>query len=180
VKRLLWIVGLPLLLAACGAPGGLYGSAPAASAAPSASTAPANTPSTTAPAATIAPTSAPATAAASVLATQNARLGTILTNPQGRTLYYFVPERGGNIVCSSSACTTYWPPSLSAGGNPTGSAGVTGQLGLVMRTGGGQQISYNNWPLYTFAGDSAAGQTNGQGVVGFGGKWLVATPGLQP
>jgi predicted lipoprotein with Yx(FWY)xxD motif len=180
VKRLLWIIGLPLFLAACGAPGGLYGSAPAASTAPSASTAPASTPSATAPAATVAPTSAPATAAASVIATQNARLGTILTNPQGRTLYYFLPERGGKIVCSSSACTTYWPPSLTAGGIPAGSAGVTGQLGLVMRASGAQQITYNTWPLYTFAGDSAAGQTNGQGVVGFGGKWLVVTPGLQP
>ena len=160
MKRLFWIVGLPLFLAACGAPGGLYGSVPA-----------------TSPAATSTP--APV-APASVVATQNPQLGTILANPQGRTLYYFIPERGGKIVCSSSACTTYWPPSLSAGGNPTGSAGVTGQLGLVMRSGGTQQITYDTWPLYTFAGDSAAGQTTGQGVVGFGGKWLVATPGLQP
>ncbi len=111
---------------------------------------------------------------------QNARLGTILANAQGRTLYYFVPERGGKIVCSSSACTTYWPPSLNPGGNPTGGAGVTGQLGLIARGGGAQQITYSTWPLYTFAGDSAAGQTSGQGVVGFGGKWLVATTGLQP
>jgi len=114
------------------------------------------------------------------MATQNARLGTILANAQGRTLYYFVPERGGKIVCSSSACTTYWPPSLNPGGSPTGGAGVTGQLGLIARGGGAQQITYNTWPLYTFAGDSAAGQTSGQGVVGFGGKWMVATPGLQP
>lgn len=169
MKRLLWIVGLPLFLAACGAPGGLYGSGPAAS--------PSATPS---PAATAAATPAPTAAApASVVATQNA-LGTILANPQGRTLYYFLPERGGKIVCSSGACTNYWPPSLNPGGNPTGGAGVTGQLGLIARAGGAQQITYDTWPLYTFAGDSAAGQTTGQGVVGFGGKWLVATPGLQP
>jgi len=176
MKRLLWIVGLPIFLAACGAPGGLYSAAPAPSstaAAPSAS-AVASTPTATA---TPAPT---AVAPASVVATQNMRLGTILANPQGRTLYYFLPERGGKIVCSSSACTTYWPPSITAGGNPTGGAGVTGQLGLIARAGGAQQITYNTWPLYTFAGDSAADQTNGQGVVGFGGKWLVATPGLQP
>jgi predicted lipoprotein with Yx(FWY)xxD motif len=175
MKRLLWIVGLPIFLAACGAPGGLYGSAPATSPAASAPAAAAS--ATTTPAAT--PTPAPV-APASVVATQNATLGTILANAQGRTLYYFLPERGGKIVCSSSACTTYWPPSISAGGNPSGSAGVTGQLGLVMRAGGAQQITYSAWPLYTFAGDSAAGQTSGQGVVGFGGKWLVATPGLQP
>jgi predicted lipoprotein with Yx(FWY)xxD motif len=175
MKRLLWIVGLPIFLAACGAPGGLYGSAPATS--PAASAPAASASATTTPAAT--PTAAPV-APASVVATQNATLGTILANAQGRTLYYFLPERGGKIVCSSSACTTYWPPSISAGGNPTGSAGVTGPLGLVMRAGGAQQITYSTWPLYTFAGDSAAGQTSGQGVVGFGGKWLVATPGLQP
>lgn len=175
MKRLLWIVGLPIFLAACGAPGGLYGSAPATSPAASAPAASASATPTTA----ATPTPAPV-APASVVATQNPQLGTILANPQGRTLYYFLPERGGKIVCSSSACTTYWPPSLVAGGNPTGSAGVTGQLGLVMRAGGAQQITYNTWPLYTFAGDAAAGQTSGQGVVGFGGKWLVATPGLQP
>ena len=88
------------------------------------------------------------------------------------------PERGGRIVCSG-ACTTYWPPSYSATGNPAAGAGVIGRLTVIMR-GGGDQLVYNNWPLYTFAGDSAAGQTNGQGVVGFGGKWLVATPSLRP
>jgi len=160
MKRLLWIIGLPIFLAACGAPGGLYGSAPAPTAVSTAAPTP------------VAP--------ASVTAAQNMRLGTILTNSQGRTLYYFLPERGGKIVCSSSACTTYWPPSLTAGSNPTEGAGVTGQLGLIARANGAQQITYNGWPLYAFAGDSAPDQTNGQGVVGFGGKWLVATPGLQP
>jgi len=181
MKRLLWILGFPIFLAACSAPGGLYGSAPAASstAAAPATSASASTPT---PAPTVAATPAPMPVApASVLATPNAKLGTVLANSQGRTLYYFVPERGGKIVCSSSACTNYWPPSLSAGGAmPTGGAGVTGQLSLIARAGGAQQITYNTWPMYTFAGDSAAGQTNGQGVVAFGGKWLVATPGLQP
>jgi len=171
MKRLLWIIGLPIFLAACGAPGGLYGAAPAPS-----STAAAPAPSVVA--STPAPAATPA-AAVAVLAMRNAQLGIVLTNVQGRTLYYFLPERGGKIVCSSSACTAYWPPSLTEGGNPTGGAGVTGQLGLVMRAGG-EQITYNTWPLYTFAGDKAAGETSGQGVVGFGGKWLAATPGLQP
>lgn len=178
MKRLLWIVGLPIFLAACAGPGGLYGSAPAPS---STASAPSASASAATPAPTAATTPAPAPVApANVLATQNARLGTILANTQGRTLYYFLPERGGRIVCSSSACVGFWPPSIDAGGNPSGGAGVTGQLGLIARADGAQQITYNTWPLYTFAGDSAAGQTNGQGVVGFGGKWLAARPGLQP
>src|SRR5205807_7830659 len=97
------------------------------------------------PVATPAPTATPA-APASVSAAQNMRLGTILTNSQGRTLYYFLPERGGKIVCSSGACTTYWPPSLTTGSNPTGGAGVTGQLALIARANGAQQITHNGWP----------------------------------
>ncbi len=176
MRRLLWIFGLPIFLAACAGPGGLYGSGAPASSSPSAA---AVAPSASASAPANA-TPVPPAASATVLATQDARLGAILTNPQGRTLYYFLPERGGRIVCSSSACTGYWPPSLATGGSPSGGTGVTGQLGLIARAGGAQQVTYNTWPLYTFSGDAAAGQTNGQGVVGFGGKWLVANPGLQP
>lgn len=180
MKRLLPIiglgVGLSVFLAACGTSGsgtsngggGIYGNGPSTSATP------APTP-TQAPVATPAPTPA---AAASVIVTQNMQLGPILANPQGRTLYIFLPEKGGKIVCTG-ACLTYWPASLSNdGASPAGSPGVTGQLGVIARAAG-QQLTYNTWPLYTFSGDSGPDQTHGQGVNGFGGKWLVATPGLQ-
>ena len=173
MKRILPIIGfaaLPILLAACTG-GGLYGTAP-----------------TTTPVSTSAPTAAasapaaatPAAPAASVSVADDGRLGEILINPDGRTLYYFVPERGGMIVCTGT-CTNFWPPSLTATGNasPIAGAGVIGQLSVIARPGGAAQLSYNSWPLYTFSGDKAAGQTNGQGVVGFGGTWFVATPGLK-
>ena len=174
MKRLVSVLGLaalPILLAACTG-GGLYGNAPTA------------TPvSTSAPGAVIpsAPATAmPATPAASVSVADDSHLGQILINPDGRTLYYFVPERGGMIVCTAT-CTNFWPPVLTAtsSASPIAGAGVTGQLSVIARPGGAAQLSYNNWPLYTFSGDKAAGQTNGQGVVGFGGSWFVATPGLK-
>ena len=182
MKKLLGIFGLPLFLAACTGGGSLYGN-PASTSAPATTSAPAGgygggaygaaTPA--APSASV-----PAAAASAVATVQNGKLGTILVNSQGRTLYYFIPERGGKLVCVSSACTTYWPPTISqSAATPTGGAGVSGQLGVVTR-GAGEQITYNRWPLYTFAGDTASGQTSGQGVVAFGGEWLVATPGLQP
>ena len=174
MKRLFPIIGLavfPILLAACTG-GGLYGNAPTAT--------PISTvvPNATAPTSPATPTSAGP--AASVSVADDARLGEILTNPDGRTLYYFVPERGGMIVCTG-ACTNFWPPSLTATGNasPVAGTGVIGQLSVITRPGGAPQLSYNNWPLYTFSGDKAAGQANGQGVVGFGGSWFVATPGLK-
>jgi len=167
MRKALLLLLAPALLAACGSPGsaatpGGYG-APPATATPAATPSPATpTPAAT----TVRPTVAPG-----VLVARNSSLGAILVNPQGRTLYYFVPERGGQ-------CTSVWPPSFAASPSAAAAAGVSGQLGVIARAGG-EQISYNRWPLYTFAGDMAAGQTNGQGVFGFGGKWFVATPNLQ-
>jgi predicted lipoprotein with Yx(FWY)xxD motif len=103
-------------------------------------------------------------------------LGPILTDASGRTLYQFLPEKGGKIVCTGG-CLTAWPAALSS--SAVAGAGVTGQLALITRPEGGHQLTYNTWPLYYFAGDTGPDQTNGQGLVGFGGKWLVATPGLQ-
>ena len=156
-----------IFLAACGSTtnpstggaGGIYGS----SASPTPTSA---TPSASAPA-----------AAASVIVTQNMSLGPILTDPSGRTLYQFLPEKGGKIVCTG-ACLPAWPAYLSS--STVAGAGVTGTLGLITRPEGGQQVTYNTWPLYYFVNDKGPDQTNGQGIVAFGGKWLAATPGLQP
>ena len=173
MRKALLLLLAPALLAACGSPGsaatpGGYG-APPATATPAATPSPATpTPAAT----TVRPTVAPG-----VLVARNSSLGAILVNPQGRTLYYFVPERGGTVVCTGQ-CTSVWPPSFAASPSAAAAAGVSGQLGVIARAGG-EQISYNRWPLYTFAGDMAAGQTNGQGLFGFGGKWFVATPNLQ-
>src|SRR5207245_9737330 len=111
----------------------------------------------------------PTPAVAVSLLARGSALGTVLADPRGRTLYYFVPERGGRIVCSG-ACTTYWPPSYSATGNPAAGAGVTGRLTVIMRAGS-DQLVHNNWPLCTFRGESDERQPTGRGVVGPGGKW---------
>jgi len=120
---------------------------------------------------------APPAPASSVIVRQNMRLGAILADAQGRTLYQFLPEKGGRVVCTG-ACLRAWPADLapSVGAGP----GVTGQLAVIARADGGQQVTYNTWPLYFFSGDGGPDQTNGQGIVGFGGKWLAATPRLQP
>jgi predicted lipoprotein with Yx(FWY)xxD motif len=159
-------LGFAIFLAACGSStnpgtggsGGIYGSST-----PTPTTA---TPSASAP-----------VAAAAVIVTQNMSLGPILTDASGRTLYQFLPEKGGKIVCTG-ACLTAWPPALS--NSAVAGPGVTGRLALITRPEGGQQLTYNTWPLYYFSGDSGPDQTKGQGLNGFGGRWLVATPSLQP
>ena len=55
-----------------------------------------------------------------------------------------------------------------------GGAGVqASKLGTTKRSDGTSEVTYNGHPLYTYAGDTAAGQTTGQGINGFGAEWYV-------
>ena len=140
----------------------------------SASTSSSPTPSEpSTPTATASPTAAPATPGPTTVATGSTSLGTVLTTPQGLTLYYFTPEKGGVVACTGG-CASTWPP-LKANGAATKPSSVTGTLATVALSDGSMEVTYNGWPLHTYAGDSAAGQTNGQGVAG---KWFAATPAL--
>ncbi len=99
---------------------------------------------------------------------------TILTDAQGKTLYYFTPDTATTAACTSS-CANNWPPLLATGsGSPTSATSLPGKL-TMQTTANGNQVEYNGHPLYTFAADSAPGQTKGEGVLG---KWFVATPDL--
>jgi len=173
-RKILLTLIAPVLLAACGTPGAA-GSAPSTSPAATVPATPSDTP-TPSPTPTAIPTPPPV--APSVFVANNMALGAVLVNAQGRTLYYFVPERGGRIVCTGQ-CTSAWPPLFATSMAPSAGATLPGQLGVVARASS-EQVAYNHWPLYTFAGDRGPDQTNGQGVFGFGGKWFVATPRLQP
>ncbi len=97
-------------------------------------------------------------------------LGDFLVDGDGVTLYLFVPDESGEPTCYED-CASKWPPLTAEVG---AGAGVdAGLIGSVERTDGSTQVTYNGWPLYYFAGDSAAGDTNGQGV---GENWFVISP----
>jgi predicted lipoprotein with Yx(FWY)xxD motif len=99
---------------------------------------------------------------------------TVLTDGQGRTLYYFTADTATQSAVSGNLAKI-WPPLLFTGsGGPTSSTSLTGKLSVQTDTNG-NQIEYNGHPLYTFSGDTAPGQTNGEGVAGM---WYVATPNL--
>lgn len=99
-------------------------------------------------------------------------LGTFLTGEDGRTLYFFAKDTTPGASACEGDCVTNWPPfaieedeTLAAG------EGVTGVLATFARADGTTQASYDGRPLYYFAGDQAAGDTNGQGR---GDVWYVA------
>ncbi|HEY7969617.1 MAG TPA: hypothetical protein VID95_06435, partial [Candidatus Limnocylindrales bacterium] len=67
---------------------------------------------------------------------------------------------------------TAWPALTLASGTPTKGDGVTGDLTVITRDDGTKQVTYNGQPLYYFAGDTAAGATNGAAIP----NWAVANP----
>src|SRR4051812_40107114 len=103
------------------------------------------------------------------------QLGKILVDSKGMTLYLYSRDEKGKSNCYNQ-CETNWPILRPpAAGEPTGSADIGGKLGVIDRTDGTKQVTYNDIPLYYWARDTAPGQTTGQAV---GGVWWILAPGL--
>jgi len=101
-------------------------------------------------------------------------LGRYLTSPNGRTLYTLSSDPTNRSRCIGR-CAEAWPPLLiAANGKVVPPSGVTGSFVIVARSDGTHQVSFDGHPLYGFVGDTAPGQTNGEGIVAFGGTWHVA------
>jgi predicted lipoprotein with Yx(FWY)xxD motif len=108
-------------------------------------------------------------------ATVEGKETTILTTPQGLTLYYFTPDTATTTACTGD-CIANWPPLLFDGaGALTAPSDLSGTLS-IQTSDNGAQVAYNGHPLYTFSGDTAPGQTNGEGK---NGKWFIVTPDLE-
>lgn len=102
-------------------------------------------------------------------------LGPYLTDAKGMTVYLFTKDtKAGESACDAS-CAANWPP-VPGDTMMTLPAGVQGTLGTIDRAEGGTQLTYNDIPLYFFAKDTKAGETNGQDV---GDVWYVVTPGMK-
>jgi len=90
-------------------------------------------------------------------------------------LYLFAKDRNGKSACSGS-CAVYWPPLIASGKPKAGAGARQSLLGTTRRADGRLQVTYRHHPLYRYAGDSAKGQTNGQGLNASGGLWWVLSP----
>ena len=101
-------------------------------------------------------------------------LGTVLVNSGGRTLYVFMKDAHRHVTCTGS-CASFWPPLKWKGsGKPrAGGAAKSKMVAWDKDPDGGKVVTYNKWPLYTYSGDSAAGQANGWNTNLNGGKWYV-------
>lgn len=152
-----------IALADCGG-----GSGSGAVAYPTATTAPTVAPSGT-------PTSTPTLApAGSTTLPQATLLGSPgFTNTNNFTVYTLSDDTVTSLACTQAAgCLGIWPPVSP----PAGVALSTGFTTFVRPDTGQTQLAFNNHPVYQYSGDAAAGQTNGNNLVSFGGTWSIARP----
>ncbi len=114
-------------------------------------------------------------AGGTTVAIAKTRLGQILVDSKGITLYDFVKDKGTASACYG-ACAALWPP-LTTKGRPIAGHGVRASLlGTTRRKDGKLEVTYNGHPLYYFVTDRKPGQTTGQGVNQFGAPWWVLSP----
>ena len=100
-------------------------------------------------------------------ATDEGSLGTVLTTPDGMTLYTHAGDSMNSSTCTG-ACLTAWPPlAIAAGQQVAAGPGVTGALASFARSDGSMWVTYAGLPLYAWQGDTKPGDATGQGVEGF-------------
>ena len=108
------------------------------------------------------------------------KLGVILVDSKGRTLYMFVPDKRRTVTCVRT-CAAVWPPlKLAKGAKPVARGKAkTSLLGSDRDPAGGRVVTYHRWPLYTYVADTAPGQAKGQALNLNGGLWYVLAPSGQ-
>jgi predicted lipoprotein with Yx(FWY)xxD motif len=163
VRALLTVAVAALALAACGSSSKSSASSDSTTVAPS---------TTVAESSTAPPTTAAAGPATVTLA-PNAKLGQIIVDSKGLTLYRFDNDTApGASTCTTEPCSTTWP-AATVTGTPTAGTGIdAAKLTTFKLADGSMQLQMDGHPLYRFAGDTKAGDANGQGILD---KWYAVT-----
>jgi predicted lipoprotein with Yx(FWY)xxD motif len=110
-----------------------------------------------------------------VAVANNAKLGQILVDDKGMTLYLWVADKGTDSTCYDQ-CAAIWPPLLTTGSPQAASGADQSLLGTTTRKDGKLEVTYKGHPLYYFVKDKAPGDITGQGINGFGALWWALNP----
>jgi predicted lipoprotein with Yx(FWY)xxD motif len=115
-------------------------------------------------------------AAPAELSTAKTSLGTVVVDAKGRTVYEFDKDTVGSATTACAGpCIGLWPQVTTTSDAPT-VKGLTGKIGTAPNADGSKQLTLNGYRLYTFSGDSQAGQVNGQAFMNI---WWVLSPAGQ-
>ncbi|HXO06778.1 MAG TPA: hypothetical protein VN880_02030 [Solirubrobacteraceae bacterium] len=98
--------------------------------------------------------------------------GTYLTGASGRAVYLWDADTSDMSTCSG-ACAKAWPPVITKAAPSVSGGAQASDLGTITRSDGLKQVTYKGHPLYYFVGDTGSGQVKGQGSNSFGAKWWL-------
>ncbi len=114
-------------------------------------------------------------AVAVVTAAPVPKLGKVIVDSKGLTLYDFHKDKGTTSSCYGQ-CATIWPPLISEG-QPQGGEGVSAsKLGTTKRKDGTTQVTFAGHPIYTYTADTKPGDAKGNDFSSFGGQWYALKP----
>ncbi|MGZ4426241.1 MAG: COG4315 family predicted lipoprotein, partial [Gaiellaceae bacterium] len=124
---------------------------------------------------------APALAGGTAPLVRSAKVGGkgVVVDRHKRTTYVLTPETAKHLLCTAT-CLQFWRPvAAPKSGKLVKGAGITGKLGRLSRGSGSFQVTLRGLPIYTFVGDTKAGQTTGEGLTDFGAAWDALAPNGQ-
>jgi predicted lipoprotein with Yx(FWY)xxD motif len=109
---------------------------------------------------------------AAVISLGHTKVGMVLVDSNGMTLYDFHKDKGTTSSCYGP-CAEGWPPALTEGEPTVGNGASASKLGTTERKDGTTQVTYAGHPLYTFVEDKKPGEANGNDVSAFGAQWYA-------
>jgi predicted lipoprotein with Yx(FWY)xxD motif len=102
------------------------------------------------------------------------KLGKILVNTAGTTLYEFTSDHPNTDTCVKIAgCTSVWIPQTLSGRLKAGPGVRRSSLSTLKSGREKGQLTYARHPLYIYSGDTGPGQTAYVGAKQFGGHWYA-------
>lgn len=121
-------------------------------------------------------TGSPASGTVAVVSTASVpKLGRILVDSKGFTLYDFHKDKGGKSACYG-ACASVWPPLTSEGAPRASEGAAASKLGTTKRKDGTMQVTYAGHPLYAYTADTKPGQAKGNDFSSYGAEWYALLP----
>jgi predicted lipoprotein with Yx(FWY)xxD motif len=121
------------------------------------------------------PASAPKASGAVISVATAPKLGKIIVDSNGLTLYDFHKDKGTTSSCYGG-CAQVWPPQLTTGAPQAGNGAPAAKLGTTKRKDGTVQVTFAGHPLYTYVEDSKPGEANGNDFSSFGAQWYALQP----
>ena len=104
------------------------------------------------------------------------KLGKIIVDSKGFTLYDFRLDKNGGKSACYGYCAQVWPPLITEGKPRAGEGAMASKLGTTKRNDGTLQVTYGGWPLYYYVGDKKPGDAKGNYVYDAGAEWFALQP----